>query len=75
MYTFASGNDEIGVYFTVGWDIFMTGAKLNILLVAPFINGAETAVYWKYVYTTAYFTDFVTDLGVNTSLYHPPETG
>ena len=53
----------------------MTGVKINLVMVSPFINGAVTAVYYNYAYADGYSSYLQTNLGVNTSLFHPPETG
>ena len=76
LYSHSSGaTHEIWISFWIGWDIYMTGVKINVVMVSPFINGAVTAVYYDYAYADGYSSYLQTNLGVNTSLFHPPETG
>ena len=62
--------------FWEGSDIYMTGAKVNIILGAKHINGSEMARYYHYANVGAYaWVSYSYNLGVDTSLFHPPSTG
>lgn len=54
----------------------MTGAKINIILGTKYINGSEMARYYHNANVGAdVWVSYSYDLGVDTSLFHPPSTG
>ena len=62
--------------FSEGNDIYMTGAKVNIILGAKYINGSEMARYYHYADVGPYaWGSYSYNLGGDTSLFHPPSTG
>ena len=79
-YGSSSNPNDFKVYFSTGSSIFMTAFKVNIIVISRVFNLSGTAYYFNTATaggssTGSGYTYFTNNLGVNTSLFHPPSSG
>ena len=79
-YGSSSNPNDFRVSFWTGSSILMTAFKVNIIVVSRVFNLSGTASYFNTASaggssTGSGYTYFTYDLGVDTSLFHPPSSG